>query len=73
MDQNNQDIELKGVLKKIGIGALAVVALADVGMVASAIIDDVNRKKGAELGLVLGGVHLKEGNHNFIITNQFII
>ena len=71
MDQNNQEIQLRGVLKKIGIGALAVMALADVGLVASAVIDGVNSRKGSELGLVLGGIHLKEGNHNFVITDQF--
>ena len=71
MDNNNQEIKLKGPLKKIGIGALSCVALFDAGMVTTAIIDGQNRKKGAELGLVLEGAHLKEGNHNFVITDQF--
>ena len=66
-----QNSTLKGVLKKIGFGALSIVVLADIGMLVAVGVDSANGKKGADIGLLVGGVHLKEGNHNFVITDQF--
>ena len=69
--ENIERSTLKGILKKVGIGALAMVALVDVGVISGVVVDIVNSKKGNDIGLLTSGAHLKEGNHNFIITDQF--
>ena len=68
MEEIKTDITLKGVFKKVGIGALAVLTLFEGGMIA---IDEINSHKGNEMMLLSGGCHMKEGERLYVVTQSF--
>ena len=60
--------KVKSTLTVLGLGVLFGGVVAEGSVFA---IDIINGKKGKNLPLLSGGIHLREGNHNVVITDQF--